>query len=423
MRQLLYILLLIFSFTTAPAQTGWRTLGIPNPGPGGRIDDVFFLNDSLGWAAGGIGGSIYITRDGGATWKRQVALGKYLRSIEFINEQVGFCGSLDFSFYKTTNGGQTWTDIAGDINPRPPGICGLSAPDPQHIYGCGIWSFPAYVIKSGDGGNTWTMIDMSAYANALVDIMFLNKDTGFVCGMAKPSSQGGIILKTENGGATWKVVHKTTIAYEYIWKLQTPDNKNFVASIQPNPNVLLTGFLRSNDGGDSWRFRMVKPYYHYIQAIGFIDLNTGWVGGDTALYKTTDGGLTWSENLGVGSAYNRFFRVNSKVAFLTGEKVYKYNALLDGEPPGGVLNEIHSLKVYPNPASEMTIIEAVFNNPTTVRIEIFSSGGERIAHVFSGKLQGDSRMFKFDLGRHAAGIYYVVMRTNEGVITRKLSKQ
>ena len=199
----------------------WSTLNIPSAG---RYDDVFFIDDKTGWAAGGNSYEIYNTTDGGNTWSLQTNTGKYLRSIEFATPTLGFCGSLDSSFYKTTDGGKTWTDIAQTINPIPPGICGLSAPTENVIYGCGIWSSPAFVIKSADGGNTWQTFDLSAYASALVEIDFINTDTGYVCGMANPTKDGGIILYTENGGTTWTVKHKTNVWNDYIWKFQRLDS-------------------------------------------------------------------------------------------------------------------------------------------------------------------------------------------------------
>lgn len=217
MKRFLFLFLLL---ATTPCLSQWTTL--PNP-PVVRYDDVFFINDSVGWAAGGSNLRIYTTTDGGARWREQYNSRKYLRSITFATPDLGFRGSLDSSLYRTTDGGASWTDIAGSITPKPPGICGLSTPTADVIYGCGVWSSPAYVIKSTDGGNNWTNIDLSSFANALVDIHFSSPDTGWVAGMANPSTDGGIILYTTDGGSTWTVKHKTLTPHDSIWKLQTPD--------------------------------------------------------------------------------------------------------------------------------------------------------------------------------------------------------
>ncbi len=153
----------LFMFMTLSAFSQWTTLNIPSAG---RYDDVFFVNDSLGWAAGGNSGRIYKTTNGGTSWTMQYNTGDYLRSIEFVNPLVGFCGSLESSLFKTTDGGATWIDIASTISPVLAGVCGLSAPSENVIYGCGIWSEPAFVIKSVDGGTTWTSINLSQYASA-----------------------------------------------------------------------------------------------------------------------------------------------------------------------------------------------------------------------------------------------------------------
>src|SRR5436190_7119979 len=115
------------------AQTGWTVLNIPNAG---RYDDVFFINDTVGWAAGGSTGWIRKTVNGGQTWTLQFTAPQYLRSIEFTDANNGFAGSLNHSVYRTYNGGTNWTEIDLGITPLPVGICGLSAPTTSVIYGC-----------------------------------------------------------------------------------------------------------------------------------------------------------------------------------------------------------------------------------------------------------------------------------------------
>lgn len=64
MRSLLLFLSSALFTGQAFAQGTWTTLNIP---PSGRHDDVFFINDTVGWAAGGPAGTIRRTEDGGAT--------------------------------------------------------------------------------------------------------------------------------------------------------------------------------------------------------------------------------------------------------------------------------------------------------------------------------------------------------------------
>lgn len=183
----------------------WSTLNFP-PSTTGRYDDVFFLNENLGWAARGGNGTVFKTTNGGTTWTEQIVssqTGQYFRNIEFLNENIGFLGTLNNNFYKTTNGGTTWTKV-NNISPYPAAICGLDTVGSSTVYGCGAWFSPAYVIKSTDSGNTWKFIDMSAYASALVEVQFIDENVGFVSGS---DEQGAVILKTTDGGDSWTNIY------------------------------------------------------------------------------------------------------------------------------------------------------------------------------------------------------------------------
>lgn len=397
----------------------WTTLNIPYSS---RYDDVFFINDSVGWAAAGGFTKIYNTIDGGSNWTLQYTSGKYLRSIEFATPKLGFCGSLDSSFYKTTDGGITWTDIANTITPKPPGICGLSAPTSNIIYGCGIWSSPAYLIKSIDGGNTWTTIDLSSLASALVDVHFINADTGFVSGLSNPSTQGGIILYTEDGGNTWTVRYKTMTAEDYIWKIQTPDGIHYYGSIQALPTAGNVRIVKSNDAGRTWTTSIVKNTYSYIQTIGFLDTLKGWTGGDSTLFETIDGGINWN-SISVGSTYNRFFKINDSTAFLAGVKIYQYTVgnltnVIDKKP----FDEIHSLNVSPNPVNNFINIEMTIHNKTNCKLHLYSFDGKLIQSIYDGKIEKGTKQFSIPSEKIPPQTIYLILKTNEGLLYRKIIK-
>jgi photosystem II stability/assembly factor-like uncharacterized protein len=413
-----YLLIMaLFAVSTCFAQ--WSTLNIPD---GGRYDDVFFSDGSNGWAAGGNSGNIYHTKDGGESWTLQYSSGKYLRSIEFITPSLGFCGSLDSSFYKTTDGGITWTDIAGSINPKPPGICGLSAPTSQVIYGCGIWSSPAYVIKSTDGGNTWASINMSAYATELVEIHFISADTGFVSGKANPGSDGGIILYTTNGGNTWSVLYKTKVLDEKVWKLQTPDRINFYGAISPSPATRGVKILHSGNYGMIWDTVHVSDSNQYIQAVGFINPNKGWVGGGNALFETEDAGITWKK-IQVGSTYNRFFKVNDKTAFLSGNKIYRYGPQSTGLEDKQPYDDIHKMIVSPNPASHTIEVTITAANKTYAQVKLYSAKGELLEVIYDHPLAKGVHPFTVPISGYAPQVLTLMMHTNEGVLIKKVVKR
>jgi len=410
----------IFFTTTCLGQ--WTTLNIPNAG---RYEDLFFINQTTGWAVSP--DKIFKTTDGGATWEHQYTPEwVYLRSVEFATPQLGFCGSLDSAFFKTTDGGTTWTNIAESISPVPPAICGLSIPSPNVIYGCGAFFSPAYVIKSTDGGNTWISIDMSEYAESLVDIHFVNENIGFVTGTANPISEGGIILYTMNGGATWTVRYKTEVPGDRIWKLQTPGGGwDFFASIEALPLIGSVRILKTSNGGWTWQSKTVDLVFRRMQAVGFINPLHGWTGGEGTLYETTDGGDHWNKvTPGIGSQYNRFFKLNDQTAFLTGESIYKYSSgTVSTTEETQPVSESNSLRVFPNPASDRFNVEVEIPRRTNCKLELFAPDGKLVRDIYGGPLEKGIYTYAVPIDNLPAQAYYLVLRTNEDFAYQVVEKQ
>lgn len=224
-----YLKLVLLLFACSIYGQTWQSTSMTPNVNGQRFDDVFFLTNDIGWAANGYYAAVYKTIDGGLNWTEQLNESMldgnyYFRNIEFLNTDIGFLGTLNGKIFRTIDGGSTWNNIT-NITPNPPAICGLSAVGSSTIYGCGAYFTPAYIIKSTDSGATWVNIDMSAYANALVEIKFLTEDIGYACGS---SSTGATVLKTTDGGTTWTEIYNSNIVGEYIWKLQILDNNNNV---------------------------------------------------------------------------------------------------------------------------------------------------------------------------------------------------
>ena len=381
---------------------------------------MYFISADTGWAAGGPNGWIRKTVNGGQSWTLQFTSPYYLRSIEFIDANTGFAGSLNGQLYRTTNGGTSWTDISPGISPAPDGICGLSAPTADVIYGCGLWAGPAYLIKSVNGGSTWTYTDMSAYATRLVDIHFTTPDSGFATGTANPASPGGVILHTVDGGASWTTVHTTNALTDIVWKIQRLDAMIWYASIYSEPTNDDTRMLRSTDGGLTWTQLLVANTYTYIEAIGFLDTMHGWTGGDNTLWETTDGGLSW-ELIPLGANYNRFFKVNDSTAYLSGQRIYKYRAdistsIADAEPQ----RTAHRLHVSPNPTNGRIIIDLTLDRSTIADLRIVSSNGTTEEQLMKRKADAGAYAFTVDLTDHSAGFCFVVLKCNEGMLYEKV---
>src|SRR5215213_2252532 len=133
------------------------------------------------------------------------------------------------------------------------------------------------------------------------------------------AASGGV-WKTVNGGATWQPVFDTQGSFSIGWITIDPKRPNIVWVGTGERNSQRSvgygdGVYRSDDGGRSWTNVGLKNSEHIGRiVIDPEDGDTAYVaaqgplwsaGGDRGLYKTTDGGKTWtqvlkiSENTGV----------------------------------------------------------------------------------------------------------------------------
>ncbi len=404
------------------AQLQWRPLptaltNIDNQ----RFDDVFFLNDNLGWAANGAYAAVYKTTDGGATWTTQIteqSLGGnyYFRNIEFLDENIGFLGTLEGIFFKTIDGGENWVPVT-NLPTQPNAVCGLDVAGPSTLYGCGSYFGPAYFIKTTDSGATWQYTDMSAYATALVEIMFLDENVGYASGA---DNNGGVILKSTDGGLTWTPIFHSGIAGEYVWKLQALSSNFNVIFGAVEANAPNNGrMIRSLDGGVNWIDKEVP--FTSVQAVGFLTETHGWMGGYTStigtnfpFMETNDAGETWTD-AGVGSNLNRIFILSDNLAYASGATVYKFSESNLSNPNFVETTRIPlQVSIVPNPIKDKLNISITFTQNDHIVLELYDAAGKFIKSLKTETIKNPAtKSFTFDFP-YPSGTYLLNLHNDTG---------
>jgi photosystem II stability/assembly factor-like uncharacterized protein len=428
MKKLLILTVLVS--ISLQAQLQWRPLpsavtNIDNQ----RFDDVFFINENVGWAANGAYAAVYKTTDGGATWATQVteeSLGGnyYFRNIEFLNENIGFLGTLNSLFLKTIDGGTNWIPVT-NLPVNPGAICGLDTVGTSTVYGCGAYFSPALIIKSTDSGASWTSIDMSPYATALVEIQFLDENIGYASGA---TASGGVILKTTDGGLTWASIYNSNIAGEYVWKLQILSSNTNVLFGSVEANAPNNGkMIRSIDGGVNWISKEVP--FTSVQAVGFLTENYGWMGGYTSslgtnfpFMETQDGGDTWTD-IGVGSNLNRIFFLSNTLAYASGATIYKFSENNLSNPNFIETNRIPlQVAILPNPVKDKLNISIEFTQSDHVVIEIYDVTGKFIKSLKTDTIdKASTKIYSFDFP-YPSGTYLLNLHNDTGRQSLKFIK-
>jgi photosystem II stability/assembly factor-like uncharacterized protein len=298
--------------TYAPEPMEW-TLVLQRPIPG-KYEDMSWPSAKNGWVTTGLGDILH-TADSGATWTVQMSKVGAVRSTDFLDEKHGFAGTLNSGkLFTTTDGGETWTDIAPTLPHTAQGFCGMTHVGKDvHIVGRYFSRVTDY-FHSPDAGKTWEYQNLSEFAQGLVDVAFVNKDLGFIGGMAKsePVNTGtATILKTSDGGKHWRTVFTHDGGRGFAWKIWPINATLIYASLQSQDGIYR--MAKSTDGGDTWEVVIVakdQPPGIGVQGIGFLDANHGFIGGFFfGMWETTDGGTTWNRIQAQDRLINRFEKV------------------------------------------------------------------------------------------------------------------
>ena len=318
---------------------------------------IVFTDDQNGWISG-TGGAILHTKDGGNTWKSQTAgFPQSFKDGFFIDKNAGWIIGGEFEQSKiiihTVDGGKTWKQ---QYENKKTYLNSITFTDKN----CGwVTGDEGLLLHTVNGGETWNRENLHTNEN-LFKIYFVDEKIGWILGKND-------VYKTENGGNDWfKVDYRNELPknrFRYFYPLSRKiwwmyDDKNR---------------YETRDGGLSWKKIDYSSFYfnksekgwkisrnskdekfdvyitenlgeswmpigkfptngiitkgESITDIFFIDSNIGYIitGGcfpytGSNIYKTTDGGKTWTHrNPGTKNLLKKIFFVDPDNGWIMGD--------------------------------------------------------------------------------------------------------
>lgn len=170
----------------------WKRTGLRGVNVDARLMRTLFSASGRGWAFGE-GGSIYATRDAGASWIKLQAPTRYLLlGGDFIDENSGWLVGAGATVLQTSDGGETWHQgrMPGATNVR---FNAASFVDTR--FGWAVGSGGA-IYRTVNGGRSWQP-QLSGVTADLFDVKFLDASEGWAIGAE------GTLLHTSDGGSRW----------------------------------------------------------------------------------------------------------------------------------------------------------------------------------------------------------------------------
>lgn len=260
--------------------------------PGEKVEDPLKANQGF---------EVLQTTDGGATWNPIPDQFKNkIRSVWFVDQQLGWALTIDRSVLHTNDGGVTWAlqRKAGTVKlkllgnrrepfmDQPEQIENLRFIDASHGWAWGggqkneHTEQPGILLVTIDGGRNWSEVPFPFDQN-LSQVFFLDTQRAWA------SSFGGAFYRTTDGGLNWTPIE--TKLPEDVFKsiFFTDENNGWV--------VGRSGRLANTpDGGRTWKkMNRIKDEYK-MNDIFFTGRNRGWaVGEQGAILYTPDAGESW----------------------------------------------------------------------------------------------------------------------------------
>lgn len=179
------------------------------------------------------------------------------------------------------------------------------------------------ILKTTDLGNSWN-VQSSGTTYNLYDVQFIDANVGWIVGNAREYNSGGsVLLHTTDAGLNW-IQQMVDINLTYLYSIYFLNNTSgWMGGIKDTEYTCIPAMLRTTDGGSNWDNKFIASslpgggwswmdVYFINTDVGYAAYGGGNIGGCFGkIFKTTNGGETWDEQIAPSYAYSsiEFFDV------------------------------------------------------------------------------------------------------------------
>ena len=232
-----------------------------------------------------------------------------------------YVGGANGGVWKTTDGGNTWTPLTDNRESLATGAIAIDPSNVNTVYvgtgeangSCGS-HFGAGILRSTNGGSTWTLIGATSFDNTSVSAIVVHPTTASTLYAANAAGFAGIdcsgafgntgVYRSTNTGSSWQRVlgpGQTGIVTEVHELIPSPSDPNKLWA-----GVRSSGIWQTTNGGTNWtKLTSGLPASSEIGRVELaVDPNNASVvyagfeapgGAYLGTWKSTNGGSTWTQ--------------------------------------------------------------------------------------------------------------------------------
>ncbi|MCK9425475.1 MAG: YCF48-related protein [Ignavibacteriaceae bacterium] len=357
-----------------------RTLPIMN-----GLKAIKMLNDSIGYIVGGHPSKIWRTKNRGCDWdlilneSSQSHSFQYLNDISFLNDTIGF--AVGSKFLKTLDGGANWEELSFPLLIY---YSVFSYKNKSWITASGFNY--SYILYTSDNGTNWIPINLSDGIH-LSHSYFINDSLGWFCGI------GNNVLKTFSGGLT---------------VIKNPSTPVLLRPSQSQINIDIPIELE-------WSAQ--NYVFFQIQICN-----------DSLFQKSIVDSVIIENKILIDSSclkpYTTYYwKVRSKniVEISDWSNINKFTTgLVLGISDKVILTNFNLTQNYPNPFNPVTTIQYEIPSLEHVSIKIYDMLGRQVAILVDEQKPAGSYHIEFDAHSLPSGVYFYRLQAGSFVETKKL---
>ncbi|MEZ5343950.1 MAG: YCF48-related protein [Pyrinomonadaceae bacterium] len=237
----------------------------------------------------------------------------WLHSVHFSDADTGWIAGSKGTLLSTTDGGKTWIKKSGVTQDLIRQVIFTDSKNGWLLCERDIYSLgnagASYLLKTEDGGKTWSRIDFKTSQRQRVTKLFFSKN-----GFGLAVGETGALFGLEDDNRSWK---KLTPPSSYLMSGGAFTNDLRGTIVGGGGTILFT-----DDAGITWnRASVAGRKTSKFNSVFFNDEKVGWaVGSGGMIAQTVNSGKLWrQQRTGTSEKLNDVFFLNSAEGWAIGD--------------------------------------------------------------------------------------------------------